>query len=143
MASLMIFALVTSLLTGVTQHIPGRTLFTAGITGTIGWSVNQLLIRFSESTIMSATCGAVAVGILAEIFARLQKEPTTIFIITGIVPLAPGLKAYSAMQELLNGQFNNGIALGLETALISAYIAGGLAVVSIMGRAYSRIFDNK
>lgn len=129
-----LFALMTTLLTGVTLHVPIRTLITAGATGTIGWSIYQSLSTFSNSSIIAAGCGAIAVGLAAEIFARLQKEPTTIYITTGIIPLVPGLKAYNAVQNILNAHYTQGMAMLLQTALISAYIAAGLAVVSIVGK---------
>ncbi len=133
-----IFALATSLLTGVTLNIPIRTLITAGISGTIAWSANQVILNLFQSRIIAAAFGAIAVGVTAEIFARIQKEPTTAYIITGIIPLVPGLKAFNAMQNFLTNNYNQGITLALQTTLISSYIASGLAVVSIAGRIYSK-----
>lgn len=137
------FALMTTLLTGYTYNIPIHTLITAGITGTISWGMTQYILHAGKSDILSAAFGAIAVGIAAEIFARLQKEPTTIYIITGIIPLVPGLQAYTAVQNFLNSHYNQGMTMVLHTALISAYIASGLAAVSIAGRIYSKMFDEK
>lgn len=131
MALKMLLAFLTSLFTGITLHIPPRTWLAVGITGTLGWTVYRVTLNNGLPEVIGAAGGAMIVGLAAEILARIQKEPATVYIVAGIIPLVPGVIAYNAMLGLLETQYTQGLALGLEAFLIAAYIAAGLAVVSV------------
>lgn len=139
----MLLAFVTSLFTGVTLHIPARTLLAVGITGTFGWTVNQIAVDHGLPAVIAAAAGAMTVGLMAEILARLQKEPATVYIVSGIIPLVPGVIAYNAMLGFLESRYTQGLALSFEAFLIAAYIAAGLAVVSVVVSYFSNILRRK
>lgn len=135
----MLLAFVLSLFTGVTLHIPIRTWLAVGITGTLGWTASQVILDRDLPGVVAAAAGAMVVGISAEILARIQKEPATVYIVAGIIPLVPGVLAYNAMLGFLESQYSRGLALGFEAFLIAAYIAAGLAVISVGANYFSNI----
>jgi len=138
MAVKMLLAFVTSLFTGVTLHIPFRTWLAVGATGTLGWTVYRLALDRGLPGVIAAAGGAMTVGLMAEILARVQKEPATVYIVSGIIPLVPGVIAYNAMLKFLENRFTQGLALGFEAFLIAAYVAAGLAVVSVVVNYFSK-----
>lgn len=142
MALKMLLAFVTSLFTGITLHIPVRTWLAVGITGTLGWAANQAALNRGQPAVIAAAGGAMVVGLMAEILARLQKEPATVYIVSGIIPLVPGIIAYNAMLEFLENRYTRGLALAFEAFLIASYIATGLAVVSVVVNYLSKILQH-
>ncbi|MFZ5641088.1 MAG: threonine/serine exporter family protein [Bacillota bacterium] len=139
MAFKMLLAFTLSLFTGVTLHVPVHTWLAVGVTGTLGWVVNAVLLDRELPGVIAAAGGAMVVGLSAEILARIQKEPATVYIVAGIIPLVPGVIAYNAMLGFLENRYNRGLALGFEAFLIAAYIAAGLAVVSVVVNYLTKI----
>lgn len=130
----MVLAFLTALFTGVTLRTPVAALLTVGLTGMLGWTANYILSELAIPELVAAVTGAVVIGLLAEILARLQKQPVTVYIVSGIIPLVPGITAYNAMLEFLNKNFNDGIFLAFRAFLIASYLAAGLAVVPLLVR---------
>ncbi|TLM78542.1 MAG: threonine/serine exporter, partial [Actinobacteria bacterium] len=104
MALKMLLAFILSLFTGVTLHVPVRTWLAVGITGTLGWTASELILNQGLPGVVAAAGGAMIVGLSAEILARIQKEPATVYIVAGIIPLVPGVIAYNAMLGFLENR---------------------------------------
>ncbi len=139
MALKMLLAFITSLFTGITLHIPVRTWLAVGVTGTLGWTTNHLVLNSGLPGVVAAAGGAMVVGLMAELLARMQKEPATVYIVSGIIPLVPGAIAYNAMLGFLENRYTRGLALAFEAFLIAAYIAAGLALISVVVSYFSNI----
>jgi len=90
-------AFVGVIAVAITVQVPKKNLLLAGLTGAVGWAVELLL----ENTIMSAFLAALTVAVLAQIFARLSKAPVTVYLVTGIFPLVPGVGMYRTVYYLL------------------------------------------
>ncbi|MDT3698902.1 MAG: threonine/serine exporter family protein [Thermincola sp.] len=130
----MLLAFFTSLFTGITLHTPLTAWFTVGLTGMLGWSVSRFLAYRNIPELLAAVSGALVIGILAEIFARWQKQPVTVYIVSGIIPLVPGTIFYNSMLQFLDNQYNAGFALAFKAFLIASYLAAGLAIVPLILR---------
>ncbi|MDA8235530.1 MAG: threonine/serine exporter family protein [Clostridia bacterium] len=129
-----ILALFVALFSGVTLHIPRPCLIAAGLAGMLGWGTVKISGYLQFPQVLGVFAGAVAVALAAEIFARIQKQPATVYVVSGILPLVPGSRAYAAMLSFIDGNFSTGISKATETFLIASYIAAGIAVVSIVTR---------
>lgn len=81
----------------ITVQVPKKNLLFAGLTGACGWLVELLL----ENTVLSAFFAALSVAVLAQIFARITKAPVTVYLVTGIFPLVPGVGMYRTVYYLL------------------------------------------
>lgn len=134
MAGKMLLAFLTALFTGITLRTPPAAWLTVGLTGMLGWSASQFLLNKNIPELLAAVSGAVVIGTLAEIFARLQKQPVTVYIVSGIIPLVPGTTAYNSMLQFLDKQYNSGLSLAFTAFLIASYLAAGLAVVPLIVR---------
>lgn len=119
---------------GVLYRIPRRLLMYASMTGVVGWLVMWYVAASGISSIMANFLGSMVVGLLAELLARFLKKPATIFSVPGFIPLVPGREAYTAMRFMVEGRYNEGVAMGMLTLLTGGAIAFGIFVSSTLYR---------
>ncbi|WP_425059743.1 hypothetical protein SCACP_03470 [Sporomusa carbonis] len=119
---------------GVLYRIPRSLLLYVSAIGLVGWTVMFTVASSGISTIMANFLGSMAVGLLAELLARFLKKPATIFIVPGFIPLVPGREAYTTMRYMVESHFNDGVAMGMQTALTGGAIAFGIFVSSTLYR---------
>ena len=72
----------------------------------------------------------VALSVFAELFARVAKEPATIFIATGVIPLVPGLGLYKGMNMIIGSNYDQGVMILITAATDSMAIALGVMMVA-------------
>ena len=128
--------IITSFITSVTFaimfRISRRHLICVGVCGTITYAVYYTVLFFSSSLFAAGFISSMVTALYAEIFARLRRAPTIVFVLTGIVPTVPGGSLYRGMRDLLlknmSGSFNN---FG-STLEVGIGIAGGIVAVSIL-----------
>lgn len=129
-----LLAFATALFTGITLRTPRPAWITVGITGMLGWATSEALTRQRLPELAVAVAGAMVIGGLAEILARLQKQPVTVYIVSGIIPLVPGTIAYNSMLAFLERNFDRGLYLAFKAFLIASYLAAGLALAPLFIR---------
>lgn len=134
----MLLAFSTALFTGITLRTPPATWLFVGLTGMLAWLGNATILRYHIPDLVAAVTGALIVGLMAEILARIQKQPVTVYIVSGIIPLVPGVTTYNAMLAFLEKNYMTGLILGFKAFLIATYLAAGLAIVPIIVR-YTRM----
>lgn len=107
----------------------------AGLAGAFGWT-GYILFRdvFQSSSVIANFVGGLLVALSAEILARINKKPVTVYAIPGIIPLVPGYPIYRAMIYFLNGFYTDGIIYFIRASFDAGAIAIGLLVVSVLAR---------
>lgn len=86
----LVFAWLASVGFGLIINVPHRALVLCGVSGSAGWILYWLANRIGIGRLGSNLLGALCVGILGLVFARIKKCPVTVFNIPGVVPLVPG-----------------------------------------------------
>ena len=116
-------------------NAPMNTVLPASLTGLLGYVIYEVMLNFfSQSAIFSYFVATVVIAVICEIAARVMRMPSTIFLLTALVPLVPGYTFYCAMLAIVE---HNGAAFasyGLEAVQIVAVIAVGAAVTSTLFR---------
>ena len=116
-------------------NAPLSTVLPASLTGLLGYVLYEVMVNLlGQGAVFSYFAATVVIAVLCEIEARLMRMPSTIFLLTALVPLVPGYTFYCAMLALVE---NNGDAAGafaLEAVQIVAAIAVGAAVTSVLFR---------
>ena len=129
---------------GILFNVQKRTLLLAAANGAIGWT---MVLSFSipqVSYIFANLLSALVVGILAEIFAVIQKTPATGFVVIGVIPLVPGFRVYKSMLFFVRGELNTGISEGIHACFIAVAIAVGIILATSVSRMIrQRINDYK
>lgn len=103
--------------------------------GGIGWGVYTMLIPDSGvAGTESFFWGAMAVSVLSEILAYFIKNPTTVYLVPGLLPLVPGGGMFQTMRAAVTGDLAKALPLGLSALLSAGAIALAIALTSSLGR---------
>ena len=114
-------------------NAPKKTILPASFIGLFGYMAYVLLGMAGAGTISAYFLSTVLVSVVCEIEARVMRMPSTIFLLSALVPLVPGYNFYLAMLALVE---DRGTAAGLVAVQIVAAIAIGAAVTSVCFRAF-------
>ena len=71
---------------------------------------------------------------LAEVFARILRTPTTVISIVAIIPLVPGVMLYNTMLEFTHGNTISGIEMVVRTLTAAGSMALAITAASIIGK---------
>lgn len=114
-------------------HIDKNKLFPVSIAGAFTWALFLATRHWSSNEMAGLFFASAVASVMAEIFARVMKAPSTVFLISMLVPLIPGGNLYYTMSHLVLGegaQFNVYLKLVLWEA--SSIALGVMAVVSVV-----------
>lgn len=93
----------------------------------IGLNTYVLYLLLEGSTLAFFLCGLLA-GLLCELTARLKRMATTLFLISAIIPVVPGLGLYRTMMFVAAGDYPSALEAGIETLVGIGAIALGLTI---------------
>ena len=82
-------------------NAPKKTILPASFIGLFGYMAYVLLGMAGAGTISAYFLSTVLVSVVCEIEARVMRMPSTIFLLSALVPLVPGYNFYLAMLALL------------------------------------------
>lgn len=116
----------------------------AGLIGLLSWwTYSASSEEFAIGGIVASGIAATVVSFVGTVISRFWRTPSYVLIMSGIVPLVPGLTLYNALMQIVNGMsdtgtFNEG-ALTLFTALMIALsVASGVSLGIFIGRPLRR-----
>lgn len=104
----------------------------AAISGLMVSGLYLLLTSQYESILLDNMVCAMCVTAYAEIFARIMKAPSSVFLLPAIIPLVPGGYLYYAMYGLVTGAESEAWQNANATMLTGLGIAMGILVVSVV-----------
>jgi len=119
---------------GILFNIRGRKLIIASLGGLMSWSVFLLLAPIFSSEALRYFFASAAVTIYAELFARIIKTPTTMFLVPSLIPLIPGGSLYYTMNYALNEQWPVFAAKAVYTLELAFALALGIIAVTTLNR---------
>lgn len=123
---------------------PKRTLITSGVIGAIGWVVFVYLRQHLEYNSFHANfIATVVLSLVSELSARMFKQPATVYLIPGIIPLVPGLGMYRGMKEIIEKSYGNGVNTLLTAGTDAAAIALGIMFVASIFRVLKMSANKK
>lgn len=131
-------AAIATLGFAVIFNAPRRTLGWCMLCGVVAWAVRQMLMDNQNSQELATLVAAIVLGAVAEAAARWLRAPAPIFIVTGLVPLVPGVLSYRTVLFFIEGDYAQGSVFAVRTALIAGAIAGGISVVTALFRLRER-----
>ncbi|MFV0394880.1 MAG: threonine/serine exporter family protein, partial [Coprobacillaceae bacterium] len=97
--------------------------------GLIGWII-YLLTSFFNNDVIQTFFATVIIALFAELIARKEKAPATIFLLTGCFPLVPGRGIYESMLHCVQGNTDAFVNSLVHTFSISIAIALGIMIIS-------------
>jgi uncharacterized membrane protein YjjB (DUF3815 family) len=111
-------------------HIRGKKLVFATLGGMISWAVFLALEPVLPSEAMRYFISAATITVYGEILARLEKTPTTTFLVPSIIPLIPGSALYYTMNYALNKQWSQFAQQAFYTLQLALSLAVGIIAVT-------------
>lgn len=135
----MILAFVGSLCPAVLFNVERNKTLWVGLSGTLGWMVYAGTLQSTQQVILCTFLGAVMVGFYSEFMARLLKCPATVFSVSGIFPLVPGIGGYQTAQMIVENRLADAAGKGIETLASAGAIAIGIMLMSAVFKVYTRM----
>ncbi len=132
----LVFGFISTVGFAILFHVPKRHIIASSFVGGVGWVIFIYCKNDYESALLGCFLAACMVGILADIFSKINKETATVYIIPGIIPLVPGAGMYYTTLYLINGEIEKAATTGTETLLMAGSISVGLLVVGAVFRMY-------
>ena len=124
-------------------HIRGKKLVITTLGGLISWSVFLLLEGWIPGEPMRYFLAMTAISVYAEIFARIEKTPTTTFLVPSVIPLIPGSALYYTMNYALNEQWSAFIQKAFYTLELAMALALGIIAVTTVTRLLTAVFRHR
>ena len=125
---------------GILYHIRGKKLLLATLAGILGWAAYHAAGAVGLSESFRYLVAAAAVTGYSEIFARVEKTPTTTFLAPGVIPLVPGGGLYYSMNYAMKEEWPLFAETALNTLELAAFIAIGIIVVTSVSRIFSAVW---
>ena len=111
-------------------NIRGKKLIFASLGGLISWSVFLGLQPLFAGEAIRYLLSAAVVTIYGEVLARLEKTPTTTFLVPSVIPLIPGGALYYTMNYALNKQWSQFAQQAFYTLQLALCLAVGIIAVT-------------
>lgn len=117
------------------SNISKKDIFWGAVVGGLGWFVYSVLIPNGEKAgTESYFWGSIAVALLSEVLAFLKKNPATVYLIPGLLPLVPGSGMFQTMRAAVTGNLDNALHLALTTLTTAGATALAVAIIASIAR---------
>ncbi|MBQ4574472.1 MAG: threonine/serine exporter family protein [Clostridia bacterium] len=126
----LLWALLGSVSFAMLFNVRGRHLLISSLGGFFLWAVYLLCGNFISNEYALYFIAAAAATVYAEVFARVMKTPTTLFLVVAVIPLVPGGKLYYTMEHAVNGEMEQFFSAGAATMGFTVAIAAGILFIS-------------
>ena len=138
----MIFALMTFLASlgfGIIFDLKGLKLLAAALNGMLGGIIYNLLLT-SQGEMMALFIASFSILAFAAIMARILRCPTTILLISALVPLVPGGLMYETVLALIDNDMMLALSFALRTIYDVIAIVIGIVFASGLELLISRLY---
>ena len=121
-------------------NVKGVQVLYSGIGAFFTWAVYYVCFEMTNSNFQSTLFGAIFVAIFAQIMARVNRAPATIFLCVCVFPLVPGPNLYYMMYYLVLENYKVAKEEAVTLVLTCVGIALGFIVVDIFNKYIVIIF---
>ena len=115
-------------------HVPKKSWLPSGIIAGAVYLVYWLLTKAGVPDPMGIFIGSLFGSLTGQLCARKMKIIGTVFLMSAIVPVVPGLGLYRMMAFLGQGQTTAGVDMGIQAMITIAMIALGMSMGSFIDR---------
>ena len=112
----------------------GKKLVLATLGGLLSWVVFLVLAPVLPGEAVRYLLSAATITVYAEVLARLEKTPTTTFLVPSMIPLIPGGALYYTMNYALNKQWSQFAQQAFYTLQLALSLAVGVIAVTTVVR---------
>ncbi len=120
-------------------HVPRRSWLVSGLIAALSYLVYWGASRIGLSEPSSIFLGSFFGSLAGQLSARKMKIIGTVFLMSAIVPVVPGLGLYRMMSFLGQNRIADGTAMGIRAMITIAMIALGLGAGARIDRLFHPI----
>lgn len=113
-------------------------LIQASLGGLLSWACYLACGLVMTGEVKKYFIASVIITIYAEMMARREKTPATVFLVPGTIPLIPGGFLYQTMSYALAEEWSSFFTTGLLTILLAVAISGGILTTMTGMKIYQR-----
>lgn len=128
-------AFVGTVLFALFFNISKNELMYCGLNGAIAWTIYLGLFEWYESAVFSSFVATLVVCIIAHELSKRRKSPVTIFQLSGIIPLVPGVGMYLTIYNIVFKEYEIALNYIIETIQIASAIAVAMLLVASVNKA--------
>ena len=139
----LIAAFIGSIGFALMLKIRGKQIFYAGLGGLVTWGIYLIAFHELGSDFQSNLIASIFVAVYAEVMARVNKAPATIFLTAAAVPLIPGGKLYYTMYGLVSKDEQLFVDSGTSCLMIALAISLGFVVVAVLNNYLNRFLAGR
>ena len=115
-------------------HIPQRALPVSGLIAVLSYLVYWGFVRLGLSDPTAIFLGSLFGSVTGQLTARKMKIIGTVFLMSAIVPVVPGLDLYRMMAFLGQNRIADGANMGIRAMITIGMIALGLGAGALIDR---------
>ena len=115
-------------------HTPKRAWFVSGLIASLSYLIYWLMSFLNLPEPMAIFIGSLFGSLTGLLCARRMKIIGTVFLMSAVVPVVPGLGLYRMMAALGRGQLSVGARTGVQAMITVAMIALGLGAGASIDR---------
>jgi uncharacterized membrane protein YjjB (DUF3815 family) len=110
--------------------VPGHAAVPTVLAAFVAWGTAVLAERVGLAGPAGAFAGAFAIGIYANIYARLTDRPAQIVLVPSIVLLVPGALSFASIDRVWWGDVDAGVAGLVQALVLAAALVIGLLLAN-------------
>ena len=130
-----VVAFIGCLSFSIILYVPRKELVYCGFTGGFGWFIYCIINSIFNDAVISSFFSAIVVTASSRFLSHVRKQPSTLFLIPGILPLVPGAGMYYTMDAVLKGSMIESYIQAVNTLKVAGVIAIG--IIMILSLPYS------
>ena len=131
-------AFFAAIVLSILFEIPKRHTFWDGVVGALGW-LAYLLVAKVGSVVIAAFAASMVISLCSNVLARVQKAPSTAFLIPGMLPLVPGVSIYRGVYYMITNDSAKSSHYIIEALQIAAMLAFGMLMMETVFRVISNL----
>lgn len=127
----LVFSFIATVGFCIVFNIPKKHMIFCGLLGIVSWGA-YILLTPPIGSVAATFISTCLIVLLSRIFAIIRKCPTTLLLVPGIIPLAPGSAMYyTAYYFVTNDMAKAGDYCFLTLKLAFAIVLGIIAVIAV------------
>lgn len=120
---------------GILLNQPKSTLVYTALIGLLGYAVLSLL----GGSVLAFFVSGLTVGVLSEAAARAARRTATLFLISALIPIVPGLGLYRSMMAISQNDVASAMSLGVSALAGIGAIALALTITTVLFSGIRRV----
>ncbi|MCL2591866.1 MAG: threonine/serine exporter family protein [Defluviitaleaceae bacterium] len=112
-------------------NAPKKELLFCGLAGFFGWLAYEISSLYLDSEAITIFISTMAVTALSRRLSFVRKQPISVYLISGIIPLVPGFLIYYTVYNMISEEVGAAVLMGIETLRIAGSIALGIMAIFV------------